>query len=241
MNGGTQVGSPFTSNSFTFPALPEGSYKLVVTATYLGEPHSAEIDVPVNNSAENVAAYISSLTAAGTYPVVVEGPVGPASTEGLALVATAIGNLGDSSNIYIEIDALNVTPTSNATDYNDGHYFSGKTQLKKILLPDWMQGIIHDMFNGCSNLEEVLLPDTVTYINYNAFQSCSSLTTVNLPASLVEIETNAFALCTHLTTINFAGTKAEWAQIERVSGWHTSVPATVVHCTDDNCELDYME
>jgi hypothetical protein len=239
MNGGTQVGSPFTSNIFTFPALPEGSYKLVVTATYLGEPHSAEIDVPVNNSAENVAAYISSLTTAGTYPVVVEGPVGPNENEGLALVASAIGSR--TSNVFVEIDATNVTPTGDANSYNNGEYFKAITQLKKILLPDWMMGIIHDMFFNCWNLEEVLLPDTVTYINYNAFKNCSALTTVNLPASLVEIEYDAFAGCTHLTTINFAGTKAEWAQIERASGWHTSVPTTVVHCTDGNCELDYTE
>ena len=193
----------------------------------------------MHNSAENVAAYISSLTTAGTYPVVVEGPVGPDADEGLALVATAIGSRA--SNVFVEIDATNVTPTDEATAYNDGQYFYGKTQLKKILLPDWMLGIIQNMFFNCWNLEEVLIPDTVVYIEEGAFKNCSKLSTVNLPATLTEIDADAFAGCTTLATINFAGTKAEWAQIERASGWHTSVPATVVHCSDDNCELDYTE
>lgn len=240
MNGGTQVGSTITTNSFTFPALPQGNYKLNVVATYLGHPHSAEFDIAVNNSAENTAAYIESLTTAGTYRVVVDGPVGPGTNDGLAQVATAIGSRP--SNVYIELDARNVTPTGTPTEYDDGQYFYGKTQLKKIFLPDWLQSIIHDMFVNCWNLDEVLIPDTVTFIDYNAFQNCSALTTVNLPASLTEIEANAFAGCTSLTTINFAGTKAQWAQVIKGSDWHTSVPAgALVHCAGgETCSLDYI-
>ncbi|WP_022931219.1 SUMF1/EgtB/PvdO family nonheme iron enzyme [Treponema bryantii] len=48
MNGGTQVAA-FSSNSFTFPAVPAGNYKLLVTATYLGQPHGAEFNIIVTD------------------------------------------------------------------------------------------------------------------------------------------------------------------------------------------------
>ncbi len=46
-NGGTQIGDTFTTNSFTFPAVPEGNYTVVVRATYLGQPHDAEFNILV--------------------------------------------------------------------------------------------------------------------------------------------------------------------------------------------------
>ncbi len=77
-----------------------------------------------------------------------------------------------------------------------------------------------------------------------AFQDCESLSEITLPAAISGtgsdhgIQDYAFSGCNSLATINFAGTIDQWKRTRRVSNWHETVPATVVHCIDGDCGID---
>ena len=72
---------------------------------------------------------------------------------------------------------------------------------------------------------------------YIGSQSAKHMTAVELPDSLEKIQRGALAGCTRLENICFAGTKAQWAAIEKDEGWNEGVPATVVHCTDGDVPI----
>jgi hypothetical protein len=55
---------------------------------------------------------------------------------------------------------------------------------------------------------------------------------------LEKIDKGTLAGCTHLENIRFAGTKAQWAAIEKDEGWNEGVPATVVHCSDGDVPIN---
>lgn len=242
MNGGTEAASiNGNSKTFTLPALPEGNYKVKVVATYLGQQHYAELDLPINYSVANAVAYINNISSAGEYTVIVEDSVGSSNTTGgLALVANAIYSKLN-PNILINLDARGAVNSEDNTHYVYP-YFQNCTSLKSIQLPEWIGGLPDSLFEGCSNLTSITIPDSLEVIRANTFENCSSLTTISLPASLEEIGNEAFKGCSGLTEINFAGTKAQWAQVTKGSDWHTNVPAgALVHCAGgETCSLDYI-
>ena len=234
--------------------LPEfaykGNYTIKIIATYLGLTHESNFALAVDYSAENAAQYISSLNNAGTYNVVVEGPVGSGYTagseEGLAKVANAIKSLtmGSDRGVRINLDATGTINSSNIESYNGGQYFNSLGALLSIQLPDWMQYLITNLFLDCENMTSISIPDSVQLIANDAFNGCTSLTEITLPAAICGtsdyhgIMASAFSCCYALETINFTGTTTQWKQTKRAAGWHSGVPATVVHCVDGDCGLD---
>lgn len=54
-----------------------GSYAIKIETKFLKTVHASSAALTVSKSADAAAFYISGLAAAGTYPVAVEGPVGP--------------------------------------------------------------------------------------------------------------------------------------------------------------------
>lgn len=236
----------------TIPSVAyKDTYTIKVLATFLGITHEANFtNFAIDYSAENAAQYISSLNTAGTYDVVVEGPVGSGYTagseEGLAKVANAIKSLtmGSDRGVRINLDATGTINSSNIESYNGGQYFNSLGALLSIQLPDWMQYLIGSLFLSCENMTSITIPDTVQLVMTSAFSGCGSLTEITLPAAICGsgndhgIMADAFENCDHLETINFTGTTTQWKQTNRAAGWHSGVPATVVHCVDGDCGLD---
>lgn len=233
------------------PDIPyKGNYTIKIITTYLGLTHESNINLAVDYSAENAAQYISSLNTAGTYDVVVEGPVGSGyeagSEEGLKKVANAIKSLtmGSDRGVRINLDTTGTINSSNIESYNGGQYFNSLGALLSIQLPDWMQYLIGSLFLSCENMTSITIPDTVQLVMTSAFSGCGSLTDITLPAAICGsgndhgIMADAFENCDHLETINFTGTTTQWKQTKRAAGWHSGVPATVVHCVDGDCGLD---
>lgn len=73
---------------------------------------------------------------------------------------------------------------------------------------------------------------------YLSNHSTKYMTAVELPGTLEEIKSGALAGCTRLENIRFAGSKAQWAAVEKGDGWNEGVPATVVHCTDGDVPIN---
>ena len=151
-----------------------------------------------------------------------------------------------------------IKASDDITSINDNSF--ERTSITGIEIPDSVTEIGYKAFNVCSNLTYVLLPNSLTTIDVNAFtncraltgiilpdnlitigrygfQLCLGLTEITLPSSIRVIDNYAFSSCSHLATINYNGTKKQWGSVGKGDYWHSSVPATVVHCTDGDAPL----
>ena len=88
-----------------------------------------------------------------------------------------------------------------------------------------------------TNLSQVHIPEGVVSVGNLAFKECTNLTSITLPASIQKIGAGAFEKCTRIQTITYKGTMEQWGLITLDIRWKTSVPATVVHCTDGDITL----
>lgn len=77
-----------------------------------------------------------------------------------------------------------------------GTAFSGRKDIKSIVLPDGLLYISKNAFKDCSGLTELIIPDTVLEIEYRAFDGCANIKELVIPDSVVKIHNEAFAgLC----------------------------------------------
>ena len=154
-NGGKKICSDIEIDSskkiIKLTALPyKDQYFLKVNASYLGVTHDAGFYLDCSYAAENAASYIKTLSSSssdlsGTFSVKVEGPLSSESEGGLAKLAAAIREI-DNENLFISLDIKETSAGSEFASYADGEYFKDCTQLKSIILPSWMEYIIHDLF-----------------------------------------------------------------------------------------------
>lgn len=80
---------------------------------------------------------------------------------------------------------------TNLTKITD-QQFSGKSTLKKVVLPNKTTTIGSYAFQNCYALEEVVVPETLQTIGYDAFYNCRALTSFYFPEGLTRIESSAF-------------------------------------------------
>ena len=125
--------------------------------------------------------------------------------------------------------------------------FSACSALKKLVLPKGVTKIGDAAFNNCASLESFTvetgntkyrsenghlienatqtlirgvnnasIPDGVKIIEVGAFRRANGITELNIPTSVEKIG-NYFIADSTITKINYAGTQAEWEQIEKSS------------------------
>ena len=85
--------------------------------------------------------------------------------------------------------------------------------LERITLPSALQKLSNSTFHGCTALSEVTFPASLKTIEKSAFIGCRKLSEVNLPASLTTIQSYVFDSCSSLETVFYAGSLAQWSQI----------------------------
>lgn len=79
--------------------------------------------------------------------------------------------------------------------------FSGKKDLKKVVIPDSVTNIYDHTFNGCTALETVEIPSSVSRIGFCTFKDCDSLTSINIPGNVKLIDGSAFSDCSNLSSV----------------------------------------
>ena len=87
---------------------------------------------------------------------------------------------------------------------------------------------------NCTALTTVKLPDTLTKIGSGAFNYDTALTSINLPLTLESVGSGAFRHANRLV-VTYAGTKAQWAQVELSSNAFAS--GAVIRCTDGDVNI----
>ena len=103
--------------------------------------------------------------------------------------------------------------------------------------------IIEDSaFYGCESLTAIIIGNRITSIEDFAFDGCKKLTSIIIPDSVTSIGEYAFSDCESLSTIQYAGTIAQWKEIElgdgwNHNGWNHEIPTNIVHCTDGDVEI----
>lgn len=97
--------------------------------------------------------------------------------------------------------------------------------ITEVTIPEGVTKIDNFAFFSFKSLESAIIPEGVTEIGWNAFRLCTALKSVSIPKSMEIIGWNAFEGCTALTEIHYAGTSAQWNDIEKDDDWHKGVPA----------------
>ena len=85
--------------------------------------------------------------------------------------------------------------------------------FKEIQIPDSVETIGTNAFHNCQDLESITLPASLETIESSAFSSCRKLSEIRLPASLKAIQSYVFDGCSSLETVFYAGSLAQWSQI----------------------------
>jgi hypothetical protein len=70
--------------------------------------------------------------------------------------------------------------------------FSGRKNLKKVVMPSSITKIGHDAFINCTNLESADIPSSVRELEYQAFHGCRSLTSIVIPDGIKVLPYNVF-------------------------------------------------
>ena len=152
---------------------------------------------------------------------------------------TEIGN--DAFYLCSGLETVNFAEGSKCTTIGE-YAFNRCSNLKSITIPAEVTTIGKSAFSWCSGLETVNFAkgSKCTTIGERAFYECSNLKSITIPAGVTEIGEAAFDECGNLTEINFAGTKEEWAKVEKGSNIFPS-QVKEIKCTDGEASYTYVE
>lgn len=164
------------------------------------------------------------------------------NSEYLTEITLPAGYTGYDTSVFNGCDAMTAFYVSeDNTEYaaKDGLLYSKdmKTLIRvpggyegELTTADGVTEIYPCAFERCGTLTSVTLAEGVETIGGNAF-SGSGIANVSLPKSLKTIENGAFSNADAVTNVQYAGSKAEWDQIE-IGENNASLLFRTIHCTD---------
>ncbi|MBD5433347.1 MAG: leucine-rich repeat domain-containing protein [Treponema sp.] len=118
--------------------------------------------------------------------------------------------------------------------------FNSCFSLTEMTIPGSVKTIGDNAFVWCTKLKSVTIAEGVTEIGKEeAFKNCTSLTSVTIPASVTLIGGGAFENCDSLKEINYAGTKAQWDEIETTVYARSSALSREKKSKDKKNSLDF--
>ncbi len=106
--------------------------------------------------------------------------------------------------------------SSNPLYYAKNLYINN-TLVTDITVPNTVTQILPYVFFNCTSITNVTIADSVTVIGLSAFNGCSEITEITLGNGLTSIRNATFWACSSLQRVNYAGTIADWCNIEFVS------------------------
>ena len=91
-------------------------------------------------------------------------------------------------------------------EYLQDDFFSGRSKIRKVTLPESLRWIANDMFYNCYVLEEVNFPATLQSIGSYAFYNCDNLKTAVIPEGVTDVLSHAFYGCDALESVSLPST-----------------------------------
>ncbi len=79
--------------------------------------------------------------------------------------------------------------------------FPSCTELKTIVLPEYLTSIGESAFLGCSSILEIKLPKNINYLGDYAFSNCTNLTSIDLTSNIKTLPDNLFSNCQSLKNV----------------------------------------
>lgn len=126
---------------------------------------------------------------------------------------TIYGFYGTANRLKPLLDAENITFTALQTIGDNA--FSGKSNLKSIILGGSVTQIGNNAFKNCTKLTQIDLAGVKT-LGTEVFSGCTTLTSVELPASLSSCGGSVFAGCSQLTSISLAADNTAFKTVDGV-------------------------
>ena len=116
------------------------------------------------------------------------------------------GKCGDNLTWSLDTDTGVLTISGTGYMYNWNYYgdvpwFSNRSSVKTVVIPDSVTSIGRWAFGYCESLTSVTIPDSVTSIGSCAFYDCTGLTSITIPDSVTSIGNGAFGYCESLTSV----------------------------------------
>lgn len=128
-----------------------------------------------------------------------------------SFTSTGFGTFGGCTSL-VDVTIPDTITTIGASTFSDC------TSLTNITLPSSITAIGEDAFSGCTSLTSFVIPNGVPSIGEDTFRNCYALTAITIPASVTTIGYAAFEYCYNLSSVHYAGTPAQWKQIDIDSG-----------------------
>ncbi len=177
------------------------------------------------SAAEEKAAFIYDELADGTAEIVGVEYYGDKSLLEAVVIPETIVDGGKTYNVsavgyggddvaFSNFPNLKYVLISDGITAIDDYAFMDCANLVEALLPSTLKTIGEGAFAFCDNLVGIEIPEGVVSIGSGAF-FCNSLYSVSLPSTLKVVDESAFSAdaCMALTNLFFAGTQAQWNQI----------------------------
>ena len=111
----------------------------------------------------------------------------------------------------------------------DQPWLDYREDAKTVVIAEEVTSIGEFAFCDFSNLTAVTFQgdSQLERICYGAFYGCASLPSISIPANVGLIDELAFKSCSQLAQINYRGTKAQWDEMSKNSGWNTGMGSSV--------------
>lgn len=115
-------------------------------------------------------------------------------------------------------------------------FYGTPSHVKSITIGTGVTNIRQSAFRD-SQIKSLNIPNNVTTLGANLCYGCTSLQSVTISNGISVIPGYCFSGCTNLSNITYNGTMDQWTALNKLVGWRTDVPATVVHCTDGDISI----
>ena len=116
--------------------------------------------------------------------------------------------------------------------------FPEEKESEHYVIPSSVNKIRSLAFYGCSKIKSVVIPEGLTTIGVYAFGFCYKLESIVVPRSVKTVEGNAFWAASQLEYVFYAGTEAEWKNIENLGEFNEPFFKAKIHyeATDHTLE-----
>lgn len=153
------------------------------------------------------------------------------------LLRSGLQTIGESAFYNSGLLQINIPPSVNTIQDSA---FGNCTSLMDVdfLSNSNISNIGNQTFAWCENIQEIVLPDHLIMLGDDAFYHCGDLNTITIPATIESIGDTCFGGCTSLSIINYNGTKTQWSNVAKGDGWNSGIPATVVHCSNGDIDIE---